>query len=107
MEKLSKVVYQVPCSCGEAYIGETVRRLETRMNEHRDACQKGALEKLAFAEHAWESHHPIEWEETTVVDQARTPIKELLLKEAIHMRLLKPPLNRMGDWSCLDVGWLP
>ena len=37
----------------------------------------------------------IKWEETTVVDQARTP-KELLLKEAIHIRLLKPPLNRDG-----------
>ena len=52
MEKLSKVVYRVPCSCGEAYIGETVRRLETRMKEHRDACQKGALDKSALAEHA-------------------------------------------------------
>ena len=51
MEKRSKVVYQIPCSCGK-YIGETVRRLETRMKEHRDACQKGALEKLALGEHA-------------------------------------------------------
>ena len=46
------VVYCVPCSCGEAYIGETVRRLETRMKEPQDACQKGPLEKLALAEHA-------------------------------------------------------
>ena len=37
--EMSKVVYQVPCSCGKVYVGETVRRLETRM-EHRDACQK-------------------------------------------------------------------
>ena len=89
MEKMSKVVYQV-------YVGETVRRLETRMKEHRDACQKGALKKSALAEHAWERHHPIKWEKTTVVDQARTP-KELLLKEAIHIRLLEPPLTGMGD----------
>ena len=27
MEKMSKVVYQVPCSCGKAHVGETVRRL--------------------------------------------------------------------------------
>ena len=61
-----------------------------------------ALEKSALAEHAWESHHPIKWEETTVVDQARIP-KELLLKEAIHILLLKHPLNSDGDWSCLDA----
>ena len=29
LEKKSKVVYQVPCSCDETYIGETLRRLET------------------------------------------------------------------------------
>ena len=73
MEKMSKVVYQVPCSCGKAYVGKTVRRLETRLKEHRDACQKGALEKSTLAEHAWESHHAIKWKETTVVDQASTP----------------------------------
>ena len=96
MEKISKVVYQVPCSCGKAYVGETVRRLQTRMKEHWDACQKGALEKSALAEHAWESHHPINWEGITVVDQARTP-KELLLKEAIHIWVLNPPsLNSDG-----------
>ena len=106
MEKLSKVVYRVPCSCGKAYIGEAVWRLETRMKEHQDACQKGALEKLAFAEHVWESHNPIRWEETTVVDQVRT-YKELLLKKVIHIWLLKTPSTGMGDWSCLDVGWLP
>ena len=65
------------------------------MKEHRDACQKGALETSALAEHAWESHHPIKWEETTVVDLAMTP-KELLLKEAIHIWLLKTLINRDG-----------
>ena len=59
------------------------------MKEHRDACQKGALEKSALAEHAWENHHPTKWEEATVIDQARTN-KELLLKEAIHIRLQHP-----------------
>ena len=37
-EKQSKVVYQIPCSCGKTYIGETTRRLETRMKGHQDAC---------------------------------------------------------------------
>ena len=61
MKKQAKVVYRIPCSCGKAYIGETVRRLETRVKEHRDACQKGALENSALAEHAWKNHHPIKW----------------------------------------------
>ena len=48
------------------------------MKEHRDACQKGALEKSTLAEHAWENHRPIKWE------------------EAIHIRLPRPDLNRDG-----------
>ena len=40
MEKQAKVVYCIPCSCGKAYIRETVRRLEARVKEHRNACQK-------------------------------------------------------------------
>ena len=97
MENRSKVVYQlqIPCSCGKRYIGETVRRLETRMKEHQDACQKGTLEKSVLAEHAWENRHPIKWEEATVIDQART-LKELLLKETIHIRLQHLHLNRDG-----------
>ena len=56
---------------------------------------EGTLEKSALAEHAWENHHPIKWEEATVIDQARTH-KELLLKEAIHIRLQHAHLNRDG-----------
>ena len=76
MEKQAKVVHRIPCSCGEDYIGETMRRLETRVKEHRHACRKGALEKSALAEHAWTNHHPIKWEE--VIDWARTA-KELVV----------------------------
>ena len=60
-----------------------------------------------LAEHAWENHHPNKWEETTVVDQAKS-LKELVLKKAIHIWLLNPPPSTgIVDWSCLDVGWLP
>ena len=69
--KQSNVVYRIPCSCGQVYIGETKRRLETWLKEHRDTCERGMMEKSAVAEHAWENHHPIDWEETTVLDHGR------------------------------------
>ena len=82
----SNVVYRVPCSCGKFYIGGTMRRLETSLKEHKEACLRGEQEKSAVADHAWSSHHPILWKEASVVDQARTR-KELLLKEALHISL--------------------
>lgn len=57
MEKQSKEVYRIPYSCGKAYIGETKRRLEARLKEHQDACQRRMMEKSAVAEHIWKDHH--------------------------------------------------
>ena len=54
--KQSNVVYHIPCSCGQVYIGETRCRMETRLKEHRDACERGLMEKSVVAEHAWENH---------------------------------------------------
>ena len=41
--KQSNVVYRIPCSCAQVYIRETKRRLETRLKEHRDACERGMM----------------------------------------------------------------
>ena len=79
--KRSSVVYQIPCSCGMVYIGETVRRLESRVKEHQDACQP---EKSAIAEHAWGMHHPIVWENAKILDSANNQYT-LRVKEALHI----------------------
>ena len=44
-----------------------------------------SLQRSAVAEHAWVSHHHINWKDTSVIDWARRP-EELLLKEAIHIQ---------------------
>ena len=54
------------------------------------------VEKSAVAEHVWEHHHPIHWEETTVLDHGRG--QELLVKEALHIQMtpVEERLNRDG-----------
>ena len=86
LEKKSGVVYQIPHSCGHVYIGETKRALETCIKEHRAATRWGETEKSAIAEHTWGQHHPILWEETSVLDQAKNNTT-LLIKEALYIRL--------------------
>ena len=78
-ELSSGVVYQVPCSSGKVYIGETIRRLETRIKEHKDACRKGETNKSAIAEHVWGLQHPIKWNEVAIIDKLDRMI-ELRLK---------------------------
>ena len=101
MEKKSGVVYEVPCSCGKVYIGETKRTLETRMKEHRAAARLGQLEKSAVAEHAWQDGHTIDWSDVRILDEApRNSV--LLIKEALHIRL-RPPEEKINRDLGLDV----
>ena len=68
------------------YLGETERRLETRLKEHKDACRRAQLKRSAVAKHAWTHQHTIRWEETSVVDRASRHM-ELRLKEAFSIQL--------------------
>ena len=54
------------------------------MKEHKAATRSGELEKSA--EHAWNHHHQIEWDEIKVLDEAANNTT-LLIKEALHIRL--------------------
>ena len=82
VEKQANIVYEVPCSCGKVYIGETKRRLETRLKEHKEACVKGQTTKSAIAEHAWLEGHPINWDGTRILQRASHTM-ELVMKEAM------------------------
>ena len=59
INKQLNVIYEVRCTCGKVYIGETKRRLGTRLKEHKNACVKYHMDKSAIAEHAWMNNHPI------------------------------------------------
>ena len=94
------MVYQIPCQCGKVYVGETQRHLETRVKEHRDACNKGDTWKSAIAEHQWDQQHQVDWDATRVLDRAARPV-QLKVKEALHIE--KTPannrLNRDGGYK--------
>ena len=58
------------------------------------------MEKSVVAEHVWENHHPIHWEETIVLDHGRG--QELLVKEALHIQV-KPSEEHFNQDGGLEV----
>ena len=66
-------------------IGETNRRLEQKVKERQDVCKRGD-EVSAIAEHAWQQHHPIEWEVVGVVNRASMNC-ELKIKESLYIQM--------------------
>ena len=57
------VIYQVPCrDYSKVYIGETARKLNTRLTEHKQHCRLLQPSKLAVAEHAITEDHNIDFD---------------------------------------------
>ena len=56
------------------------------MKEHKVVTRSGELEKSAIAEHAWNHHNWVEWDEIKVLDEAANNTT-LLIKEALYIRL--------------------
>ena len=87
-------------SSSMVYVGEMQRHLETRVKEHRDACNKGDTWKSAIAEHQWDQQHQVDWDETSVLDRATRPV-QLKVKEALHIErtLANNRLNQDGGYE--------
>ena len=59
-EQTKNCIYDIQCSCGRSYKGETGRPLAVRLEEHRRATTRGETLKSGVAEHAWSEgdHRP-------------------------------------------------
>jgi len=64
------VVYKLSCKdCNATYVGQTCRKLKTRINEHKNhICRKTATE-LVITEHRLSLNHDFDWENVTILDK--------------------------------------
>ena len=100
-EKLSGVVYSVDCAgCDSHYIGESGRKLEKRITEHKSTA---ASSKSAIKEHVGASGHKIDWDNIKVLDREPKDFPRRV-REAIHIRKETPRLNRDKGLD-LDPVW--
>ena len=105
-------ISEVPCAnCNESYVGETGRRLEARLNEHRKETEKvekskrnftpqtrkrseSEQSKSAIADHAVQHNHVINWQDAKIL--AKECVSDVRhIKEAIWIRRRAPnTMNR-------------
>jgi predicted GIY-YIG superfamily endonuclease len=98
-------VYQIPCECGNVYLGETGRTIATRIKEHLRHFKLCQPEKSAVAEHSISENHAIHWEDVKVISREKK-YWERITKEAIEVRLTNNNINRDGGYS-LSNAWKP
>ena len=102
-------VYTIECTgCEKKYVGETKRKLQVRVKEHRSETEKVSKgtnytrdkKKLsqtemwgsAITDHAMQENHLIDWESARIIEKERDD-KARGIKEAVHIRIL-PNMNR-------------
>ena len=99
-------VYNIVCTCGMSYTGETKRPLTVRIEEHKKAVAKGETHKSKLAEHIWNAngeHVPL-WNDVKIVDRERC-WKERKLKETAHIILSPTCISQTS--AELNPMWLP
>ena len=92
------VVYDIPCSnCEANYIGQSGRRLQTRIDEHSAAVGKGSTSS-AVAIHTLQTGHLINWGEVKIRDSDSDDNRRLV-REAIQIRKRGPSMNRNKGYT--------
>ena len=100
-EDCTGVVYSVPCAnCDYVYIGESGRRLGTRLSEHRKEVDSesthhytrsqsrasvSVVHKSAITDHAIQNNHVIDWENATILDNDNNRHSRWI-RESIYIR---------------------
>ena len=92
-------------TCQDEYVGETMKALEVRTKEHRDAFRLNHPEKSAIAEHVLQRNgsHDIDWHNVRVIDRA-TGMKERKVREAFAIEERKPAMNRDKGVERIEPG---
>ena len=100
------MVHKVPCQdCEAVYVGETLRTLPTRLQEHQRNTRKGELQRSAIAEHACSLQHQICWSDAEVIEH-KLDWRSRKTKEALHICLEKskgPVMNKDDGWKVNEV----
>ena len=86
-------VYKIKCcDCQATYIGETGRKLNTRLTEHRQATRNGDINNN-IAEHHLQTNNRIDWDSATCVTYNTNYYQRIVL-EGWFTNLEQTPINR-------------
>ena len=97
-------VYEVTCSCGSSYIGQTSRSLKCRLMEHQRATKNRQFRLSAIADHIWTGPtHNINFDEAKLISKERRYFPRLI-REAIEISKTKDNFNREDGYP-LPHAW--
>jgi len=100
----NNAVYKIFCyNCNASYIGQTKRKIETRINEH---IKNGFDESKhsVITKHILELNHSFDWKNVKIMDLESHYYKRLI-SEMLYIKTHDNGLNSVEDIECLDSSY--
>ena len=95
------VVYKINCrDCDASYVGQTGRKLSTRLAEHRNHINRNTSQSSVITDHRL-SNHEFEWDEVVVLDNEKV-LGKRLISEMIFIHRQSNSLNKQQDTENLN-----
>ncbi|EFN66120.1 hypothetical protein EAG_10640, partial [Camponotus floridanus] len=94
---LTNVVYKIECeNCDAIYVGQTNRKLSTRINEHKKNINKNTTNRFVITEHRLNFNHEFKWDDVKILDRETFYYKRLI-SEMIYIKRQHNGLNSQTD----------
>ena len=73
----NNVVYKISCRDSDAsYVGQTGRKLKTRIAEHRNHIRHNTSARSVITEHRRQLDHEFKWDEVEILDEEISMLSE-------------------------------
>jgi hypothetical protein len=86
-------VYRIPCECGRAYVGQTGRPVDIRLEEQQRHIRLDHPDKSAAAEHSIDQGHRIQFHNSSIL-VTKIRYMDRIVREAIEIELHPYNINR-------------
>ena len=111
-DKISKddqsgVVYKIDCKeCNNTYVGQTKRKLKTRLKEHINDIKKPVESLSVISNHQISDGHVMDWNNTEILDFEQSFFKRSI-SEMIYIKMHTDTLNKQSDTDRFPDVYLP
>ncbi|KYN37007.1 hypothetical protein ALC56_08798 [Trachymyrmex septentrionalis] len=103
----NNVVYKISCNdCDATYVGQTGRKLKTRIAEHRNHIRYNTSARSVITEHRRQLDHEFKWDEVEILDEEPC-YRRRLVSEMINIKKQKNGLNLQTDTDGLHKAYIP
>ncbi|KYN07135.1 hypothetical protein ALC62_01943, partial [Cyphomyrmex costatus] len=101
-EQKRNVVYKIKCKdCDAFYVGQTSRKLKTRIKEHKNNLHSTSGTFSVVSGHRLHHSHDFDWDDTQILD-VESSYNRRIISENIHIKLQKNGLNIQNECDSLN-----